>query len=349
MRQIIITDREAGQRLDRFLEKYMQLAPKSFFYKMLRKKNIILNGKKAAGMERLSAGDEIKLFLSEETIDKFSERKAAKERSLRNRGSLDIVYEDEDVLVINKPQGMLSQKADKSDVSLVEYIAGYLDTEKGSGKKGTLPDGRPDTFRIGICNRLDRNTTGLVVAGKSVRGLQQMNQLFHDRTLQKYYLCIVCGRVAKGQRIDGYLRKNKRNNTVSVHTKPEEGAVRVITEYEPLCFGRMHQREYTLLRVHLITGKSHQIRAHLNSIGHSVIGDQKYGSREDNEIFRNRFHLRCQLLHAWELHLPERMKTDQRFALNERYAGQVWRAPVPKQFAAIMQEMGMNRVDMKRE
>lgn len=345
MQQITITDREAGQRLDRYLEKYMKLAPKSFFYKMLRKKNITLNGKKAAGMERLESGDRITLFLSDDTIAGFREHAAgdavrSRQTQMGKRNTkplqtasegewwndLKIIYEDQDVLVVDKPQGMLSQKADKSDISLVEYITEYLANQYGT----------QDTFKPGICNRLDRNTTGLVVAGKSVRGLQWMNALFRERTLRKYYLCIVQGVIRQADYIDGYLVKDTKHNTVHIVKRSSANADRILTEYEPLQYGRWAGERYTLLRVHLITGKSHQIRAHLSSIGHPLIGDTKYGSKEINQVFRQQFQLRYQLLHAWELFLPERSSV-----LPEQYQGQCWAAPVPEQFTQIMRGLGM--------
>lgn len=329
MQQIVITEQEAGQRLDRFLEKYMSLAPKSFFYKMLRKKNITLNGKKAAGMEKLASGDTIKLFLADETIQKFQAGQSVITPAFQKPVSLDIVYEDRDILVINKPQGMLSQKAEKDDVSLVEYITAYLI------QQGSIGNGQTGTFRPGICNRLDRNTTGLVVAGKSVHGLQWMNQLFRERSLKKYYLCIVKGRIDGPSKIDGYLVKNSSHNTVSIHKSPEQGAARIVTAYEPLQYGRLGDSEYTLLRVHLITGKSHQIRAHLKSIDHPIVGDTKYGTKELFHLFKKEFGLRYQLLHAWELHL------EQAPGLPEYYQGKVFRAELPRQFREIIRGLGM--------
>ncbi|MDO4166784.1 MAG: RluA family pseudouridine synthase [Eubacteriales bacterium] len=352
MQQIEITDREAGQRLDRYLQKYMKVAPKSFFYKMLRKKNITLNGRKAAGMERLEAGDIISLFLSDETIAKFrgmdagdltvrQDRNGDTEQQARSLSAgsqrkdwkeLKVLYEDRDILVINKPQGMLSQKAAREDVSLVEYITEYL-----SGQNGVQ-----DTFSPGICNRLDRNTTGLVVGGKSVRGLQWMNALFRERRLRKYYLCIVQGVIPQADWIDGYLIKDGKHNTVHIVKQQREKADRIITEYEPLQYGAWDGVRYTLLRVHLITGKSHQIRAHLSSIGHPLIGDTKYGRKEINQAFRQQFQLRYQLLHAWELYLP-----DNDPSLPEKYWGKYFVAPLPEQFLQIMREMGMQPLETK--
>lgn len=325
MQSVIITAQEAGQRLDKFLTKYMSEATKSFFYKMMRKKNITLNGKKAAGMEKLQAGDEIKLFLSDETIAKFRGLTQNAESEKVYQTNLDIVYEDEDVLVINKPMGMLSQKADKRDVSLVEYITDYVMTKE---------EQRASTFRPGICNRLDRNTTGLVVSGKTITSLQYLNQLFRDRDLQKYYLCIVKGRIGQKAQIDGYLVKDEKQNHVSVQKKESEGAARIITAYEPLDYSVYQGQTYTLLKVHLVTGKSHQIRAHLQSIGHPLVGDVKYGEKDMCRLFQKEFGLNYQLLHAWKLCM------DTPAYLPEQYHNAIWTAKLPAKFREVMCHMG---------
>lgn len=327
LRKLEVSAQEAGQRLDKMLTKYMELAPKSFIYKMLRKKNIKLNGKKAEGMEKLQAGDEITLFLADETIDGFRQQKKETVK-LQKKIALDIVFEDEDILVINKPVDMLSQKADKEDVSLIEYLSDYLIKRNEWNQE--------QTFRPGICNRLDRNTSGLVVAGKSVQGLQWMNQLFRERELKKYYLCIVKGKIEKGSRIDGYLLKDGSHNTVSISKEAKAGAERIETEYEPLQLGMLEGKEYTLLKVHLITGKSHQIRAHLQSIGHPIVGDGKYGHKDLYKIFKKEFGLRHQLLHAWRLEL------DAPDYLPEKYHNQTFTAPIPQEFLRILKGLGMS-------
>ncbi len=286
MRIIVVTDREAGQRLDKLLGKYLDLAGKGFIYKMIRKKNITLNGKKCDGSEKLSAGDEIKLFLAEETIEKFSKVPA------RTRGnvSLDILYEDDHILLINKPAGMLSQKAKEGDESLVEYVTGYL-LETGA----VTPQGLR-TFRPGICNRLDRNTSGLVVAGKSLAGLQ-------------------------------------------IYKEGGPGLAPVATRYEPLGylpFGDRAGKGYTILKVTLITGRTHQIRAHLASIGHPLVGDPKYGDPQVNEDAKKRFGIRRQMLHAFEVEFP---------AIREPLAylsGRRFKAPMPGDFIKILGQTGMN-------
>ena len=185
MRSLIVSENESGQRLDKLLAKYLNLAGKGFLYKMMRKKNITLNGKKCDGSEKLVQGDEVKLFFSEETIEKFSSHTLQEVKKV----NLHIIYEDDHILLVNKPSGMLSQKAKDTDESLVEYIIDYLISS------GQLSTEQLQSFRPSVCNRLDRNTSGLVVAGKSLPGLQIMSAVFKDRSLHKYYRCVVKGRV----------------------------------------------------------------------------------------------------------------------------------------------------------
>ena len=159
MKLITVHKQEEGQRLVKLLGAYLKEAPTSFFYKMLRKKNITLNGKKADGTEKLKNGDEIRLFLSDETYEKFAGKARPKEKF--PTAKLNIVYEDSNVIFINKPAGMLSQKSIPSDVSLNEYLLGYLE------KSGQWKQEESKAFRPSVCNRLDRNTSGMVICGKS--------------------------------------------------------------------------------------------------------------------------------------------------------------------------------------
>ena len=340
MQSLVISENEAGQRLDKLLAKYMNLAPKSFLYKMMRKKNITLNGRRCDGSERLAVGDEVKLFLAEETIAKFSRPAAAgspndkEERTGETEGPRpDIIYEDRHILLINKPAGMLSQKAKDTDISLVEYATDYL---LGSG---ALTEASLRTFRPSVCNRLDRNTSGLVVVGKSLAGLQIMSQVFRDRSIHKYYLCVVKGTVMSGSTVSGYLRKEERTNQVTVSDVPLPDGAPIMTEYEPLRYGGDGADAYTLLCVRLITGRTHQIRAHLASIGHPIAGDPKYGEAGINERLRKKYGVRRQLLHAYRIvfpQLPEPMSY---------LGGRSFTAPAPEEFEKLPWEADVRNID----
>ncbi|MCL2864339.1 MAG: RluA family pseudouridine synthase [Lachnospiraceae bacterium] len=290
MQEIVVTTQEADQRFHKMLSKYLHKAPKGFVYKMLRKKNIVLNGKKAAGNELLRTGDVIQLFLSDETIQRFS---YAGIRVIDY--DLDIVFENEEILILNKAVGILSQKAKEGDVSLVEQVLSYLVETKAVDTRSLAG------FRPSICNRLDRNTSGLITVGKTLAGAQAFSKMFQERSIQKYYLCIVVGTVAKKEKIQGYLYKNKSRNQVLISQEQVTDSSYIETEYIPL----VSANGFTLLYVHLLTGKSHQIRAHLASCGYPLLGDYKYGRNSANAFFKKKYGLTAQLLHAHSLILPE--------------------------------------------
>lgn len=321
MKELIISANEANQRFDKYLAKLLNEAPKGFYYKMLRKKNILLNGKKAAGTEKLKEGDSVKLFLSDETFDKFTSQKKVSRTSC----NLDVIYEDEDVIFINKPSGMLSQKAKESDISLIDHLLSYL-LENGSIHENELA-----TFSPSICNRLDRNTSGLITAGKSLAGLQILSEWFHNRTVGKYYRCLVKGKVTKGQHVKGYLHKDEKSNQVKISEKAKDGSSYIETEYRPIAAGT----DASLLEVHLITGKTHQIRAHLSYMGHPIIGDPKYGDIKTNQFFEKKYHLKSQLLHAYRLEIPE---IEGKFS---HLSDQKFIAPLPAIFEKICKDQGV--------
>lgn len=328
MREIVIEKNEAGQRLDKFLAKYMNEASKSFFYKMMRKKNITLNGKKCEGNEKLAEGDVVKLFLADDTIEKFSSVQVQEVKKV----DLDILYEDDEIILVNKPAGMLSQKAKETDESLVEYLIDYL---LGSGK---LTESGLRAFRPSVCNRLDRNTSGIVAAGKSLAGLQMLSGVFKDRSIHKYYQCLVSGEIRDVKTVDGWLLKDEKKNQVRILTEAEakrfggrdgdEEPKRIRTKYEPIATdGR-----FTLLKVTLLTGRSHQIRAHLASLGHPIVGDSKYGGvSKVNPSGRT---VKYQLLHSYRLEFP---KLAEPFAY---LSMRVFEAPLPGYFGSVLKETG---------
>lgn len=312
MIKVIVGERDAGQRLDKYLRKYFVKAPSSFLYKMLRKKNITLNERKASGSEMLRAEDEIGMFLSDDTILKFggvlpgegghggSGQGAGRYRQYQEAyetyGELEIVYENDHVLVVNKPVGMLTQKAAPSDRSLNEWLIGYLLS------KGETDERMLHTFKPSVCNRLDRNTSGLVLCGKTLAGSQKISALLKDRSLRKFYYLYVKGVVEQGARMEGSLKKDEAANKVELCRGLSDGeAVDVKTVYKPI----KNYRNITLLEAELITGKTHQIRVHLASVGHPVIGDYKYGYLEWNDRYKKKYGITSQMLHAIRLEFPK--------------------------------------------
>lgn len=334
MQEFKIGPNEAGQRFDKFLHKYLKEAGNSFLYKMLRKKNITLNKKKAEGKEVLAVGDEVQFFFSDETFEKFrgstaykAEDTEGKERSINKNTNqkshadikqkktdslrpyelackkltgIEVIYENEHVILLNKPAGILSQKSEPSDLSVNEWLIGYLLF------KGKLSKEQLETFKPSICNRLDRNTSGLVICGKSLIGSQTMNSLIKERKIRKFYRTFVKGTVESSDYIKGYLKKDEKNNKVSLKKTLAEGEITkeyvlIETAYQPVSYGK----DYTYLEVELITGKTHQIRAHLASIGHPLLGDEKYGDREWNRSFHDIKLPKWQLLHSYRLEFPK--------------------------------------------
>mgnify|MGYP003291774727 FL=1 len=318
MRQLTVHKNDENQRLDKYLKKYLKEAPGSFIYKMLRKKNIVLNGKKADGTEKLSAGDEIKLFFAEETLQKFTGEDSAAPVVSFPQKKLDILFEDEDVLILNKPAGELSQKAEAKDVSMNEYALGYLQ------KTGAITEESLKVFKPSICNRLDRNTSGILIVAKTYQAAREFGEALQRRSVRKFYRCIVKGEVKSAETIDGYLWKDEKTNKVQIFKEKRDGASEIHTAYRPVkC-----EKGLTLLEVHLITGRTHQIRAHLSSIGHGILGDPKYGDKKLSEKWKVKY----QLLHACRLEL-DGFTGD--FA---KYNGKIITANVPNTFEKIMTE-----------
>ena len=273
MRTLIIKQNDAGQRLDKFLAKAVKALPKSLMYKSIRTKKIKVNRKRTEIGYILEEGDTVELFLAEEF---FTER-AVEEAFMKLTPHLDIVYEDEHILLLDKQPGLIVHSDDEEEVNtLISHVKAYL------YRKGEYNPADEQSFAPALCNRIDRNTGGIVIAAKTAEALRVMNEKIRNDELSKFYLAAVHGKLPK--RVDtlhGWLKKDAASNMVDVITTPRPGYKEIITKYRVL----EEKRDLSLVEVELVTGRTHQIRAHLSSIGHPLLGDGKYGiNRDDKKI-----------------------------------------------------------------
>lgn len=327
MKEIKITQNEANQRLDKFLLKYMNKASKGFIYKMLRKKRIKYNRAKAEGSEILHEGDSLQFYLAEDTMAGFMEEKTISPVE-RHFG---IVYEDEHVLFVAKPAGLLThpEKPDEKD-TLIDQILYYL-----YEKKEYIPS--PEiSFTPAVCNRLDRNTSGIVLAGKDLMSVQGINETISKRELDKFYVTLVKGEIKESGEIRTFLSKDNKRNKMESSLEMQEGGKQGVTRYRPIKIAQ----GYTLLEIQLITGKTHQIRAHMQAIGHPIVGDRKYGEEEINTRFRQKYGLSHQFLHARSI-----VWHADKGALSYLH-GKAFHATLPKKFFEICKDLfGKDAVD----
>ncbi len=319
MEKIVIERKDAGQRLDKYLKKYFNQAGSGFIYKMLRKKNILINDKKSDGSCLLKEGDCLTFYLAKETLEKFH-RQETDLTLLPETITIDVIYEDEDYLILSKPAGILSQKAKKEDISMVEYVTDYLLRSRQMSTHDLA------AFHPAVCNRLDRNTSGLLLAGKTMRGLQDFSSLLQTRAMHKYYLALVKGVMKKSQIQKGWIKKDTKRNQVCVYSAPVPGASYMETHFLPLT----DNGEETLLQVELVTGKTHQIRSHLASLGYPIAGDRKYGDPSYNRKIQNRSGLNRQFLHAWKIVFPD-IET-----IPNPLKGRTFTAPLPEDLAKTL-------------
>lgn len=310
MKEFIITNNDAGLRLDKFLHKAAPNLPQSLLYKAIRTKNIKLNDKRAEISTRLCVGDSVKVFLA----DEFFERNETVYDFTRAGKSLDIVYEDENLLLLNKKAGVLCHPDDRE----------YIDTLIGRVKRYLYEKGeyRPDaenSFVPSLVNRIDRNTGGIVIAAKNAETLRILNQKMKDRELHKTYLCVVHGVLRpKSGTLTGYLVKDEAKNKVQVFERPTAGAKSIQTKYTVLD----EKNGLSLVEVELLTGRTHQIRAHFASIGHPLLGDGKYGRNAQNK----RYGYKKQFLYSYKLQFDFKSDAGMLSYLNGRRftASEVW-------------------------
>lgn len=401
MKELIVAEAEGGQRLDKYLKRRLSYAPMSFFYKMLRKKNIVLNGKKADGGEKVRSGDRIRLFLSDETIRKFQygEAKAAPGRSGADRDcspaeerqstqvrterqaveremqlfqtafrklspQIHILFENEHIVIVNKPRGLLSQKAGPDDLSLNEWVAGYVLSEEEALLSQDEILLRLLAFRPSVCHRLDRNTSGIVICAKTPAGSRAVSEMIRGRSIRKFYHLIVHGAVYGAGRITTFLSKDHRKNYVrsypasedfkthpdansksypEAYTNPDSKTVFVTgpalipdsakgmlaeTYYRSV----QTKRSLSLVEAELLTGRSHQLRVHFASIGHPIAGDPRYGDREKDCLLREKCGVHTQLLHCARIEFPAAAPSPL-----QDLSGLVISCPAPEIFQRVME------------
>ncbi len=270
MRTLEIGKNDAGQRLDKFLTKKFKNLPKSLMYKYIRKKCIKLNGNKCDIDVRLNAGDILTFYIK----DEFFEHTEDKYDFLKAPVKIDIIYEDDNIMLLNKKPGLIVHPDENYHFdSLIARVQHYL------YDKGEYDPKDEQSFAPALVNRIDRNTGGIVIAAKTAEALRILNQKLKDREIEKLYLCMAVGIFKKKEDLlTAYLEKNEKQNRVYISEKPTQDSKIIKTKYRVLA----EKDNFSLVEVDLLTGRTHQIRAHFAYIGHPLLGDGKYGKNEIN-------------------------------------------------------------------
>lgn len=301
MQKFVVKKQDANQTVVKYLNRLLPNAPQGLIYKQIRKKNITLNEKKISGNEKLKENDVLFIFMSDETISKFSEQNKKDISEYQKAYSVfknpNIVYEDDHIIILNKPVGMLSQKGDGGDLSANEWLVGYMLNKKETDEF------KLSSFTPSICNRLDRNTGGLLLFGKTLFGTTTLNNLLKERNCHKYYRTIVHGKMSDSIEADAYLKKDESTNKVTLSDSKKDGYDRIITSYTPVRYNA--ELNITEVEVLLVTGKPHQIRAHLAFLGYPILGDSKYGEKTVNDFYKSSYRLNNQILYAYKFVFPE--------------------------------------------
>ncbi|MDR0851424.1 MAG: RluA family pseudouridine synthase [Clostridiales Family XIII bacterium] len=317
MQKIVITSDEENQRLDRFLKKYLRAAPLSLIYRIIRK-DVKVNGRRAAIDTVLKGGDEIDLFLDDVRLEGL----LREHRTVKAAKRFKVIYEDDNILIVSKPVGLLTHGDEKEKRNtLANQVLGYL------LENGCYDPAAARSFTPSPVNRLDRNTTGLVIFGKNPKAIRDLNNMIrHKGAVDKYYLTVVKGMLNAERSLQDRILKDEALNRVTVlPTDAAEGRLSE-TKVRPV----RALKGYTLVEVHLVTGRSHQIRAHLAEAGYPVIGDRKYGNAADNKRISQRFGLNSQFLHACRIEINAGRES------LEYLTGMRFECALPENFANIV-------------
>ena len=318
MLQKTISSLEAHQRVDKYLRKYLSQAPLSFIYKLFRKKDVKINGHWVKENYILNAGEELTVYVTDEQLAEFNQPRKVEKVSLNHP----IIYEDENILIINKPRGLLVHgDQDEQRVTLANEVLNYL------YYKGEYDPKENQGFRPAPAHRLDRNTSGLVLFAKNLVSLQELEDLFKDKEeIDKIYLALVKGHLDEPMMIDAPLLKDEKSGLVKISKLGKSALTRV----EPF----KYYDDLSLVKVQIFTGRTHQIRVHLSSKGYPVVGDGKYGDFQLNKEFKDLYKFDNQFLHAYQIHF-KKIGGQLSYLTNKTFV-----APLPKKEEEILNKLG---------